>query len=70
MTNFRFHNGTLLKKSVYHYDEILVLRNLRMDQAGDYYCRAISENGAIKSKPATLTVIGELSYVTKKSYLV
>lgn len=30
-----------------------------MDQAGEYYCRASSENGAIKSKPATLSVIGE-----------
>lgn len=30
-----------------------------MDQAGEYYCRASNENGAIKSKPATLSVIGE-----------
>ncbi|KAF5904401.1 cartilage intermediate layer protein 1, partial [Clarias magur] len=52
-----FHNGTLLEKSVHHYDETLVLRNLRMDQAGEYYCRASNENGAIKSKPATLSVI-------------
>lgn len=64
LTNSRFHNGTLLEKSVYHYDETLVLRNLRMDQAGEYYCRASGENGAIKSKPATLSVIGELYYIT------
>lgn len=31
-----------------------------MDQAGEYYCRASSENGSIKSKPATLSVIGKL----------
>ncbi|KAF7688100.1 cartilage intermediate layer protein 1 [Silurus meridionalis] len=54
-----FHNGTLLEKSVYHYGDTLVLRNLRMDQAGEYYCRASSENGAIKSKPATLSIIGQ-----------
>ncbi|GAA6064799.1 cartilage intermediate layer protein 1 [Tachysurus ichikawai] len=54
-----FHNGTLLHKSIYHYDKTLVLRNLRMDQAGEYYCRASSENGSIKSKPATLSVIDQ-----------
>ncbi|XP_017539156.1 cartilage intermediate layer protein 1 [Pygocentrus nattereri] len=54
-----FHNGSLLQKSRYRYDETLVLRNLQMDQAGEYYCRASNENGAIKSKPATLTVIGQ-----------
>ncbi|XP_017314239.1 cartilage intermediate layer protein 1 isoform X2 [Ictalurus punctatus] len=54
-----FHNGTLLAKSVHHYDERLVLRNLSMAQAGEYYCRATNENGAIKSKPATLSVIDQ-----------
>lgn len=68
LTNFRFHNGTLLEKSVHPYDETLVLRNLRMDQAGEYYCRASNENGAIKSNPAILSVIGEpfMEYIKKK----
>uniref|UniRef100_A0A4W4GPW5 Ig-like domain-containing protein n=1 Tax=Electrophorus electricus TaxID=8005 RepID=A0A4W4GPW5_ELEEL len=54
-----FHNGSLLEKSRYHYDNTLVLRNLQLNQAGEYYCRATNENGAIKSKPAMLTVIGQ-----------
>ncbi|XDV18327.1 hypothetical protein PO909_024040, partial [Leuciscus waleckii] len=54
-----FHNGTLLDRSQYQYDETLVLRNLSLDHIGEYYCRASNENGAIKSKPATLTVIGQ-----------
>ncbi|KAI4871923.1 hypothetical protein NFI96_002741 [Prochilodus magdalenae] len=54
-----FHNGSLLEKSRHHYDETLVLRNLQMDQAGEYYCRASNENGAVKSKPAILTVISQ-----------
>ncbi|XP_076855483.1 cartilage intermediate layer protein 1 [Brachyhypopomus gauderio] len=54
-----FHNGSLLEKSRYHYDDTLVLRNLHQNQAGEYYCRASSDNGAIKSKPATLTVLGQ-----------
>lgn len=37
-----------------------------MAQAGEYYCRATNENGAIKSKPATLSVIGELLYNRQK----
>lgn len=37
-----------------------------MAQAGEYYCRATTENGAIKSKPATLSVIGELLYNRQK----
>ncbi|XP_041931008.1 LOW QUALITY PROTEIN: cartilage intermediate layer protein 1 [Alosa sapidissima] len=54
-----FHNGSLLDRSTLHYDSTLVLRNLRMSQAGEYYCRASSPAGAVKSKPATLTVIGQ-----------
>ncbi|KAG7468012.1 hypothetical protein MATL_G00138280 [Megalops atlanticus] len=53
-----FHNGTLLEVTQTKDDATLVLRNLRMDHAGEYYCRASNEAGAIKSKPATLTVIG------------
>ncbi|XP_055059376.2 cartilage intermediate layer protein 1 isoform X1 [Misgurnus anguillicaudatus] len=54
-----FHNGALLDRDQYQYDKTLILRNLSLDQMGDYYCRASNENGAIKSKPATLTVIGQ-----------
>ncbi|KAG5848797.1 hypothetical protein ANANG_G00103240 [Anguilla anguilla] len=53
-----FHNGTLLKGTQMSNDGTLVLKNLRMDQAGEYYCRASNKGGAIKSKPAVLTVIG------------
>lgn len=55
---YRFHNGTLLDRNQYQYDETLILRNLTLDHMGEYYCRASHENGAIKSKPATLTVTG------------
>ncbi|XP_063045577.1 cartilage intermediate layer protein 1 [Engraulis encrasicolus] len=59
-TDFQwYHNGSLLDSSVVSYDSTLVLRNLRMDQAGEYYCRASGPAGAVKSKPATLTVIGQ-----------
>ncbi|KAL2077130.1 hypothetical protein ACEWY4_026634 [Coilia grayii] len=59
-TDFQwFHNGSLLDRSVLHYDSTLVLRNLRMSQAGEYYCRASGPAGAVKSKPATLTIIGQ-----------
>ncbi|XP_023673125.2 cartilage intermediate layer protein 1 [Paramormyrops kingsleyae] len=53
-----FHNGSLLDQRQLNYDSTLVLRNLQMDQAGEYYCRASNEGGSIKSKAATLTVIG------------
>lgn len=53
----RYHNGSLLELNS---DSTLVLRNLRMEQAGEYYCRASNQAGAIKSKPATLTVLGLL----------
>ncbi|XP_018618777.2 cartilage intermediate layer protein 1-like [Scleropages formosus] len=53
-----FHNDTLLEKAELQYDSTLVLKNLRLDQAGDYYCRASNEAGAIKSKSAKLTVTG------------
>ncbi|KAG7473431.1 hypothetical protein MATL_G00095790 [Megalops atlanticus] len=53
-----FHNGSLLDRKQLKYDRTLVLRNLRKEQAGEYFCRASNENGAIKSKPALLTIIG------------
>ncbi|XP_062845477.1 cartilage intermediate layer protein 1 [Trichomycterus rosablanca] len=51
-----FYNGNPLKNQN---DKTLVLRNLRLDQAGEYYCRASNENGAVKSKPAVLTITGQ-----------
>ncbi|KAJ8343499.1 hypothetical protein SKAU_G00308280 [Synaphobranchus kaupii] len=53
-----FHNGSLLDEKYLKYENTLVLRNLGPEQAGEYYCRASSEAGAIKSKTAVLTVIG------------
>ncbi|XP_035252269.1 cartilage intermediate layer protein 1-like [Anguilla anguilla] len=53
-----FHNGSLLDRKHLKYGSTLVLRNLGQEQAGEYYCRASGEAGAIKSKPAVLTVIG------------
>ncbi|XP_028812339.1 cartilage intermediate layer protein 1 [Denticeps clupeoides] len=54
-----YHNGTLLDKKYLNYDSTLVLRNLQRSQAGEYYCRTSSEAGTVKSKPATLTVLGQ-----------
>ncbi|XP_046897760.1 cartilage intermediate layer protein 1 [Hypomesus transpacificus] len=51
-----FHNGNLLEKNT---DSTLVLRELSLDQAGQYYCRASGPAGAIKSKAATLTILGQ-----------
>nr|XP_006129247.1 cartilage intermediate layer protein 1 isoform X1 [Pelodiscus sinensis] len=52
-----YHNGTLLDSSVYKYNSKLVLRNLNMDQAGEYFCKASSDAGSVKSQAATLSVI-------------
>uniref|UniRef100_H3D6P4 Cartilage intermediate layer protein 2 n=1 Tax=Tetraodon nigroviridis TaxID=99883 RepID=H3D6P4_TETNG len=53
----RYHNGTLLDKKVYKYEEELVLRDLKPEQSGQYYCKTSSPAGAIKSSPSILTVI-------------
>lgn len=50
-----FHNGRQLEEST----DSLVLRELLPHQAGQYHCRASGPAGAIKSKPATLTVLGK-----------
>uniref|UniRef100_A0A4W2F8G3 ATP-dependent clpX-like chaperone, mitochondrial n=1 Tax=Bos indicus x Bos taurus TaxID=30522 RepID=A0A4W2F8G3_BOBOX len=55
---FWYHNNTLLDPSLYKHDSKLVLRNLRRDQAGEYFCKAQSDAGAAKSRIAQLTVIG------------
>uniref|UniRef100_A0AAV2LN49 Ig-like domain-containing protein n=1 Tax=Knipowitschia caucasica TaxID=637954 RepID=A0AAV2LN49_KNICA len=50
-----YHNNTLLERES---EGTLVLRNLQPDEAGEYYCRASGPSGAIKTKPATLRIIG------------
>lgn len=54
----RYHNGTLLDRKVYKYEEDLVLRDLKPEQSGHYYCKTSSSAGSIKSSPALLTVLG------------
>lgn len=54
----RYHNGTLLDKKIYKYDEDLLLRDLKPEQSGEYYCKTSSLAGSIKSTPSVLTVIG------------
>lgn len=56
---YRYHNDTLLDPSLYKHESKLVLRNLRRDQAGEYFCKAQSDAGAVKSHIAQLTVIGK-----------
>ncbi|KAM4631295.1 cartilage intermediate layer protein 1 [Polymixia lowei] len=51
-----FHNNSLLEKQS---GSTLVLKDLHAEQAGEYYCRASGPAGAIKTKPATLTVLGK-----------
>ncbi|XP_026202169.1 cartilage intermediate layer protein 1 [Anabas testudineus] len=54
-----YHNGTLLDRKVYKYEEDLVLRDLKLEQSGQYYCKTSSPAGSIKSSPASLTVIAK-----------
>ncbi|KAM8889502.1 cartilage intermediate layer protein 1 isoform 1-T1 [Synchiropus picturatus] len=54
-----YHNGTLLDRKVYKYDEDLVLKDLSTDQSGQYYCKSSSAAGSAKSTPAFLTVIAK-----------
>lgn len=57
---FRYHNGTLLDRKQYKYEEDLVLWSLKPEQSGQYYCKASSSAGSIKSSPALLAVIGKV----------
>ncbi|KAM6943584.1 cartilage intermediate layer protein 1 [Xenentodon cancila] len=50
-----FHNNSLMEMQT---DSTLVLKDLHPEQAGEYYCRASAPSGAIKTKPATLKIIG------------
>uniref|UniRef100_A0A8C2UD47 Cartilage intermediate layer protein n=1 Tax=Coturnix japonica TaxID=93934 RepID=A0A8C2UD47_COTJA len=54
-----YHNGSLLDPSMYRYKNNLILKNLNREQAGEYYCKAVSDGGSAKSQPATLSVIGK-----------
>ncbi|XP_048811880.1 cartilage intermediate layer protein 1 isoform X1 [Lagopus muta] len=54
-----YHNGSLLDPSIYRYKNNLILKNLNRGQAGEYFCKAISDGGSAKSQPATLSVIGK-----------
>ncbi|MGH0177978.1 UNVERIFIED_CONTAM: hypothetical protein FKN15_076365 [Acipenser sinensis] len=54
-----YHNGTLLDRQVYKYDDNLLLRDLKPLQAGEYHCKASNEMGGIKSSPAMLTIVGK-----------
>ncbi|KAF6738098.1 Cartilage intermediate layer protein 1 [Oryzias melastigma] len=51
-----FHNNTVMEMQT---EGTLVLRDLRPQQAGEYYCKASGASGTIKSKSATLKVIGK-----------
>lgn len=55
----RYHNNTLLDPSLYKHDGKLLLKNLQRDQAGEYFCKAQSDSGAVKSQVAQLIVIGK-----------
>ncbi|XP_056132845.1 cartilage intermediate layer protein 1 [Lampris incognitus] len=52
-----YHNGTLLDRKVYKYEEDLVLKDLKPEQSGQYHCKSSSPAGSIKSSPASLTVL-------------
>ncbi|XP_043946590.1 cartilage intermediate layer protein 1-like isoform X2 [Protopterus annectens] len=52
-----YHNGTLLDRKIYNYDENLILKQLKSWQRGEYICKASNEIGVIKSSPAYLTVL-------------
>nr|XP_048283196.1 cartilage intermediate layer protein 2 [Myodes glareolus] len=52
-----FHNGTLLDRRQHGSGPHLDLQGLREDQAGDYYCKAWNEAGAVRSRAAQLTVL-------------
>lgn len=54
-----YHNGTLLDRKLYKYEEDLVLRELKLEQSGQYYCKTSSPAGSVKSSPAVLTVIAK-----------
>uniref|UniRef100_A0A672US02 Cartilage intermediate layer protein n=1 Tax=Strigops habroptila TaxID=2489341 RepID=A0A672US02_STRHB len=52
-----YHNGSLLDPSLYKYKNNLILKNLKRDHSGEYFCKATSAGGSAKSQPAKLAVI-------------
>ncbi|KAK2869120.1 hypothetical protein Q7C36_000991 [Tachysurus vachellii] len=54
-----YHNGTLLDQKLYKNELDLVLRDLKPEHTGMYYCKANSLTGTIKSSPAFLTVLAK-----------
>lgn len=50
-----FHNNSLIEKQS---DSTLVLKDLQSEHAGEYSCRAVGPTGSIKTKPATLRILG------------
>ncbi|TRZ23649.1 hypothetical protein HGM15179_003448 [Zosterops borbonicus] len=55
---FWYHNGSLLDPSLYKYKNNLILKNLKREQSGEYFCKASSAGGSAKSQVAKLAVIG------------
>uniref|UniRef100_A0ABM5EXD9 Cartilage intermediate layer protein 1 isoform X1 n=2 Tax=Pogona vitticeps TaxID=103695 RepID=A0ABM5EXD9_9SAUR len=51
-----FHNETLLDPMLYKYKSNLVLKNLKVDHAGQYVCKTSNDAGSVKSQAATLSV--------------
>ncbi|KAG8145190.1 hypothetical protein E2320_013554 [Naja naja] len=54
-----FHNDTLLDPAIYKYKSNLILKNLKMNQAGWYFCKTSNEAGSVKSQSATLSLTGK-----------
>uniref|UniRef100_A0A668U4P8 Ig-like domain-containing protein n=1 Tax=Oreochromis aureus TaxID=47969 RepID=A0A668U4P8_OREAU len=62
-----FHNNTLMEKES---ESTLVIRDLRPEQSGEYYCRASGPTGAIKTKTATLRILGHSCNPKPESHLI
>ncbi|ETE67832.1 Cartilage intermediate layer protein 1, partial [Ophiophagus hannah] len=45
-----FHNNTMLDPALYKYKSNLILKNLKMNQAGRYFCKTSNEAGSVKSQ--------------------
>ncbi|XP_011471792.1 cartilage intermediate layer protein 2 [Oryzias latipes] len=54
-----YHNGTLLDRKIYKYEEDLMLQDLKFEHSGEYYCKTSNPAGSIKSSVAILSVIAK-----------
>ncbi|XP_061451541.1 cartilage intermediate layer protein 1 isoform X2 [Rhineura floridana] len=54
-----FHNNTLLDPVLYKYKSNLMLKNLKLDQAGQYSCKTSNDAGSVKSKAAMLSLLAK-----------